>query len=412
MITVLRREGQFMLRDAALIAWMLVALLLSAAAVTAGIAEVSAQRTTLERLIEQDQKDRSAQLTRQNDWGSAAYYAFHLTYDPPSDLAFAALGERDSSPWKHRIRMLALEGQIHEADVGNPELALVGRFDFAFVVAFLLPLLIIVALHDLRSRERDAGRYELLMSMTDERLWALRAGLRGLALSVCVLAPFLLSATLMGTPFTQVISVAAIVVLHGFFWTVLCLVLSSLAQPASVILTGLVASWWLLAVIVPTGVRALIDRAVPVPAGAQIALLQRERVNAAWDLPKETTMTAFTTAYPEWSNHAEVKSPFEWKWYFAFQEVGDRHTASLSLTHRTGIAERDRLAGLASWLSPPALVERTFQRLAKTDVAAHLQYLDRVRQFHSELREFHYPLLFRDEPFKEQRFSKLPVYTP
>jgi ABC-2 type transport system permease protein len=59
-----------------------------------------------------------------------------------------------------------------------------------------------------------------------------------------------------------------------------------------------------------------------------------------------------------------------------------------------------------------ALVERTFQKLAKTDVAAHLQYLDRVRQFHSELREFHYPLLFRDEPFEEQRLSKLPVYTP
>ena len=34
---------------------------------------------------------------------------------------------------KHRIRALALEGQIYERDTGNPVLALTGRFDFAFL---------------------------------------------------------------------------------------------------------------------------------------------------------------------------------------------------------------------------------------------------------------------------------------
>jgi ABC-2 type transport system permease protein len=412
MMATLRRELWFMLRDRSLAAWMLVALLLSTAAVAAGIAEVDAQRTTLSRLVEEDRKDRAAQLARQEDWGSAAYYAFHLTYDPPSSLAFAALGERDSSPWKHRIRMLALEGQIHEADVDNPELALIGRLDFSFVAAFLLPLLIIVALHDLHARERQAGRHELLMSMAGRQLWTLRAGLRGLTLSLCILAPFLPGAALSGTDWSTIVSVMTVVVLHAAFWTTLCLLASSLARPAAVILTGLVASWWLLAVLVPAGARAVIDRAVTTTPGARITLLQREAVNAAWDQPKENTMTAFIAAYPEWSDYATIDRPFEWKWYYAFQEVGDLRAARISVAHRESIAERDRWAGYAAWLSPPALVERELQRLAGTDVTAHLRYLDGVRRFHQTLREFHYPLLFRNESFDASRLADLPVYAP
>ena len=113
MIAALRRELRFMLGEPALRAWLLIALLLSGAAVAAGLYEVSTQRASLVRLLELDRADREAQLARQTEWGSAAYYAFHLTYDPPSPFAFAALGERDTLPLKHRIRMRALEGQIH-----------------------------------------------------------------------------------------------------------------------------------------------------------------------------------------------------------------------------------------------------------------------------------------------------------
>ena len=58
--------------------------------------------------------------------------------------------------------MLALEGQIYERDVGNPSVALIGRFDFAFLAAFILPLVLIMLLYDLRTSEKTAGRHDLL----------------------------------------------------------------------------------------------------------------------------------------------------------------------------------------------------------------------------------------------------------
>ena len=408
----LRREARFMLCERAMRRWLLVALAVSVIAVSAGSVEVAAQRATIERLLTADRADRAAQLAQQSDWGSAAYYASHLTYDPPSALAFAALGERDTMPWKHRIRMLALEGQIHEADVANPELALVGRFDLAFVAAFLLPLLVIVALHDLRARERQAGRLELLMSLSDGRLWALRGGLRGMAIGVCVLLPGLVGGVISGAPWAALAALAAVVLLQAAFWTVVCVVAAAAARSAAVVLSVLIALWWSTAVLLPATAAAMIERSVSLPAGGGIVLLQREAVNDAWDLPKDTTMSAFAASYPQWTAHTTVSRPFEWKWYYAFQEVGDLRAAPLSDARRRGIAERHRLAGRWAWASPSALVERALQRLAGTDAAASQRYLDRVRAFHASLREFHYPKLFLDEPFDRSRTAGLPLWTP
>lgn len=77
------------------------------------------------------------------DAGSVAYYGFHATWDAPSSTAFLALGLRDAAPYVLRVRALALQAQLHEGEIFNPELALAGRFDFAFVLVYLVPLFLI-----------------------------------------------------------------------------------------------------------------------------------------------------------------------------------------------------------------------------------------------------------------------------
>ena len=176
----LLREARFLLRDRGAILWIALAFLLSAAATGFGIAEVRDQRATIAVLLEEDAKDRANAISKYDAWGDAAYDAFHLTYAPPSPLAFAALGQRDTAPWLHRVRMLALEGQIHEADTKNADFGLIGRFDFAFLAATVAPLLLILLLHDLRAGERVGGRHDLLVATTGQarQLWLPRALVR------------------------------------------------------------------------------------------------------------------------------------------------------------------------------------------------------------------------------------------
>jgi ABC-2 type transport system permease protein len=195
------------------------------------------------------------------------------------------------------------------------------------------------------------------------------------------------------------------------WWLLVELVARGKASPP-VQLTGLVGLWIALALLVPATARALIEAHTPVPDGAEILMLQREAVNDAWDKPKAATMQPFLARYPEWQAWGAVDKPFAWKWYFAFQEVGDMQAEPLAKSWREGRLARDKAAGIAAFLSPASLVERGFERLAGTDSRATIAYEDRVRRFHAKLRAFHYPLLFREPPYDPLAFAKLPRYRP
>ncbi len=407
-----RAELWFLSRDRAALFWLVLALAVSVFAVYAGLDEVRSQRATLSRMLAADTDERQDILRKQKDWGSAAYYAFHLTYDPPSPFAFAALGQRDTIAWKHRIRMLALEGQIYERDAANPSLALTGRFDFAFVASILLPLFVVFLLHAQRSKERAAGRLELLTAtaVRADRLWFVRGALRMGALATCIIAPLVVGGWMENSHSATLTMAGAATLLHIAFWWLVTDVLGRFTRTSAVSLMILVGIWFAVAVLWPACVRFGVARAWPVPEGGQILLTQREAVNAAWDRPKTATMALFVERHPQWREHATIRRPFEWKWYYAFQQVGDQSAESLSRAYIEGRQRRDHLAGWMSLPSPPAWLARTLQSLAATDVSATLAYEQSVRDFHAKLRAYYYPKLFEDRPFEPSALPALPRF--
>lgn len=407
-------ELRFIAYDRVFVVWLIVVLCFSSMAVWSGLSEVRYQSDTIERLIEIDKKDRAATYSDQGDWGSAAYYSFHFTYDPPSEFAFAAMGQRDGATWKHRVRTLALEGQIYEHDAGNPELALIGRFDFAFFIAFVVSLILIFLFHDSQANERVAGRFELLVATAggDGSLWRRRAILKSAGILIAALLPLIIVSVVSGTAFLTLLIAIGYVIAYFMFWTLVCNWFASWKRSAPVILSSLIGIWILLSAILPAGGRVIIDRMVSVPSGSEILMTQREAVNEAWDLPVEETMLPFYDRYPEWKGYIKTGEGFDWGWYFAFQQVGDQETEKLSSAYFRGRLERDRLAGLLVLLAPPALLERSLQKLARTDVSSSLAYETEVRQFHPELKDYYYPRLFREEPFDSKTLAELPQFVP
>lgn len=366
----------------------------------------------IENLIITDRQERLAESAKLSDWGSAAYYNFHLTYDSPSNFAFAALGHRDEQPWKHRIRMLALEGQIYERDVGNPSLALIGRFDFSFLASFVLPLILIVLLYDLRASERTAGRYNLLESTAawPASIWQLRALIRVGAVSICLLAPLVFAGWFAGADFLTLLSASAIVLAYAIFWSLVCYCFSARRKSGTVILMTLIGIWAFTSVVIPASARLIVDRTVPLPSGADILMLQREAVNDAWDLPKDATMKPFFERHPQWAHYQPEKSAFEWQWFFAFQQVGDQKTEQLANAYRDGRLQRDHIAAWVSLMAPASLLERSLQALANTDVNASIRYEHEVRAFHRKLREYYYPKFFNHEVFDRAGLERLPEF--
>ena len=146
LISDIKRELVFLLRQRNVQILLLFALAISVFSVTTGLLEIDKQNQTISRLVDYDNADRQGVMDKYSGYGSMAYYSRHLTYAAPSALAFSAIGQRDVLPWKHRIKVLAIEGQIYETDADNPELAYVGRIDFAFLISVLAPLFVILLL--------------------------------------------------------------------------------------------------------------------------------------------------------------------------------------------------------------------------------------------------------------------------
>lgn len=410
------RELTFMLRDRAVWVWLLLALVFSVAAVTLGLLEVGQQRVEILELRQLDEIEREATLAHQSDWGSAAYYTFHLTYDPPSDFAYAAIGQRDVSPWKHRVRMLALEGQIYETDANNPDFALIGRLDFAFVASLIAPLLVVLLLFDLRSGEQVAGRLRLIEASTTnpKRLWRTRAGLRIGALAVALCVPLIVGGWVSGSSSLTLALCVFAVCIYLAFWTAITLWLTPAARTGAYNLTIMLGVWLLLCAVFPATLAQLIERAVPLPDGGEIVLTQREAVNDAWDLPREATYEPFLARHPEWANDtAWNKDGFEWKWYYAFQQVGDQIAEPLSEAYRNGQARRDEIAKWSSLISPATLLQRIMEHLASTDMHSAIAYEQGVRDFHANLRAWYYPRMFKSEGFDaNQAMGAIPVFDP
>jgi ABC-2 type transport system permease protein len=391
--------------------------ILSIAAVCVGLVEVNHQRAQQERLVELQQLETKAQatwITKTGDAGNAAYYSFHPTWNPPSALAFAALGMRDVAPQTLRVRALGLEAQLYENESFNPETALAGRFDFAFVVIYLTPLFIIALLHDLISRERETGRLPLLTAMSPNvrAVWWMRILLRTSLALLVLLSPFAVAAWSEGAAWALVSSFGAVVLAYVVFWSLLVSGIATLKMGSAAQAGVLVAIWAALTLALPTAAQALIARAVPVTQGMALTLAHRQAVHEAWDIPKDATMQAFFRSHPEWRDTPPITGNFHWKWYLAFHQVGDERVGPQAAEYREGLLTRQRFTGRVAWALPPVAAQAVLHRLAETDLPAQLAYEDSIRAYHGKLRHFYYPYLFNEVPYRAEDFGKAPVFSP
>jgi ABC-2 type transport system permease protein len=170
----------------------------------------------------------------------------------------------------------------------------------------------------------------------------------------------------------------------------------------------LAATWVVLSLVLPALAHIAINRANPVRQGVELTLAQREAVHAGWDKPKDATLAAFFKVHPEWRDTPPVTSGFHWKWYYAFQHLGDLSVADPVRAYRRGLEARDAWTARVGLVLPAVGVQTALHRMAGTDLAAQLAYQDRIRAFHERLRRFYYPYVFKETPFREGDFAKAP----
>jgi len=416
MMHALLHELRLVLRARLSVAALVLLLVLSSIAVWSGLQETARQRATIDRLAvlnEQDVAALAARLKVTPEGGYSAYYTFYNTWDAPSNTAFLALGLRDVSPYVMRIRALGLHAQLYDGENFNPEVALPGRFDFAFVLIYLLPLFAIALLHDLVSNERQSGRLRMLAAMPGGAgMWRRRVALRHALLFACLAVPVLAGLAAAGAGVGAAGMVLAVTAAYLAFWTGLCLLVGTLQWRTVTNATALMGAWAVLTLVLPALANVALGRAIPIHQGVDLMLAQRELVHGAWEVPRAETMRKFYAGHPEWKDSAPLPATFHWKWLFAFNQLGDEGVAGQARDYRTGLVARQAWTDRLGWLLPGVGAQAVLHRMANTDLPAQLAYQDRTAAFHRDIRHFYYGYLFNERPFGMEDFARRPAYQP
>ena len=391
-------------------------LVLSALAVASGIQQVARQHATIERVAREQASDFAAVAASygkpDGEPGYAAYYTFLLTHDAPPPLAFAAIGQRDIQPFVLRVRALGLQQQLYDAEAINAELALPGVFDWAFVLVYLAPLIVIALSHDLVTGEREGGRLRLLLSMPGRGLWLRRVGLRYGLVLLAIGLPLVVGAIVTAAPAGGAGAMLLAAALYLGFWFGVALLVGSMVAASSTAAAGLIGCWILLTLVLPTLANAATTRAIPAAKGIDLTLAQREIVHRGWDVPKAGTFQRFFVNHPQWRGKEAFEGRFHWKWYYAIHQVGDEAVAGDVAAYRASLQAREQWSERAGYLLPGVAAQGMLHRIADTDQVAQLHYQDSITAFHGRLRNFFYPYLFADRPFTRADFALIPSYVP
>jgi ABC-2 type transport system permease protein len=394
------------------------ALLLGAGLVSLvhGWTVIERQRATLRdspRLQAEEHRHVLAPLAGSANAGDQLYYLSFYTRREPSAWAPVAIGQRDVHAYNLKIRILALQGQLYDSDLGNPLLAAFGNFDLAFVFVVLAPLLVIAVTFDLYSSDVESGVWSLVRSQPvhPERVLWRRYALRGLAVWMPLLVLLGIATVWFDLPIdARWCGVAAATGLYVATWVVVSMLVASARRSSDVNVLALLGVWVVWTALGPAVIHVTAAAKFPMPEALELTVLQRQGYHGAWDEPLPAVMAAFYERYPEWRHASVPHDRYSNAWYYAMQQRGDEAARDAALRYRRRLEDKDAWVARMSWLSPPTALQRLLTRIAGTDLRAYLAYLDSVAAYHEAVKRHFLPVIFRDATVADVNFADAPKH--
>jgi ABC-2 type transport system permease protein len=286
---------------------------------------------------------------------------------PPPAMAWLSIGQADVYPDHYRTGMLSLSAAT-SVSLENPYHQAIGRFDPAFLLVFLLPLLLIVLGYDLLSADREGGTWPLLQAYAGapQRLLAVRGLLLWLFAGLTTLLPLLAFGL-----FTQSLAFGAFAALalavsaYALFWTGLAAWVNTMGRSSAINGLALTGIWALLLFLLPAAVNTLINSLYPMPSRmSQVAARRTADVQA--ELAHPDLLDQWYAQHPEIERLPED----QWTWaeYWRHNFINNTYKDSLmqaaNQPFEASLQERTALLRKLQYLSPAIVMNECLLRLA------------------------------------------------
>lgn len=437
-LLVLRHECRVLVADRSLVAVMV----LTAALVLLGLfngldASQQREQTVAALLVKQDETrvENIARLRRimageekPDPFSNPANPALvgggqgaRLAVMPALPLAPLAFGQSDLLPDHYRVSYRHKATFMHDAEIENPWNLLSGRFDLAFVLVYLLPLMICAMSYNLLSAEREQGILKLLMSQP--------LSLRSLLLGKMLvrLLPLLAIATLLPAAALIVLRPevraldqlgllagwGALTMVYALFWFVLAAAANLFGRSSATNAIVLISSWVGLVLVAPVLLNVVVAALSPAPS--RIALATETRLVTINGLNRYNELLSTDYRYtdkPELllPQQGRFEVPERLRAFYLIHRDVDREIEGMLAKFDRQLAGQQALVDRFGWISPAVIFHEAVASLAGTGARRHQNFKRQIDAFHREWRAYFEPRVHDGTAIGEADYSAMPDF--
>ncbi len=340
---------------------------------------------------------------------------------PNAPLAALAIGKSDMIPNHYRIAYLSKVQFMYDTEIENPWNLLSGHFDLAFVIVFVLPLLIIVLGYNLLSAEREQGTLRMLCSqplaiavlMTGKIIVRMLA-LLTVAVSLPLAALLLLRPEARGAEqLILMLSWSALVAAYAIFWFAIAALVNTAGHSSSTNALIMMAIWTLLVLVLPVTMNLIVGVAAPAPSRMELA--SRTRVVTADALREFENLYSADYRYVADPDTMLVKDdyievPSRMRAFFLEGQKVDEQIEPLLKRFDHQLLLQQKLVDVLSFLSPAILVNEAMNAIAGNDSRRFLAFKNQTETFHGAWREYFSPRILENRAMTRRDLMSLPQW--
>ncbi|WP_456730831.1 DUF3526 domain-containing protein [Bradyrhizobium sp. USDA 3364] len=338
---------------------------------------------------------------------------------PNAPLATLAIGQSDMMPNYYRITYLSKVQFMYDTEIENPWNLLSGHFDLAFVIVFVLPLLVTTLGYNLLSAEREHGTLRMLCSqpLSVSTLLIGKIVVRMLAL-LAIAIPLPLVVLILIRPETRggeqlvlMLSWSALVAAYTLFWFAVAALVNASGYSSSTNALIMVATWTFLVLVLPVTMNLVVGFVSPAPSRTELA--SRTRVATAESLREYEGLYSADYRYasdPEalLVKDERVEVPSRMRAFFLAKQKVDEQIEPLLKRFDQQLLQQQKLVDRLSWLSPAILVNEALTSIAGTDSRRFLAFKDQTETFHEKWRQYFSPRILESRAMTVRDLSSLP----
>jgi ABC-2 type transport system permease protein len=329
----------------------------------------------------------------------------HYAVLPPTPLAALTVGQSDLLPSVLPLSPANLPSLAGASEPENPHRLLIGRFDAAFAVVFLLPLVVIALTYALLAGERERGTLALLLAqpLTLRSLFAAKLAPRVLivlGLLALLAALFILVLSVLSVPGgvgTRLALWLAVALSYTALWFTLAAAVVTRRGSSATHAVTLAALWLALGMLLPTGINLAVKTLAPMPSRIELILALRAATDAA-AAERSKLLGAFYEDHPELASAGSLTGDFVTLQLVTSQRV-EHDLAPILTSYQDQLAHQQSLLDKLQFLSPALLAESALADSAGTGLPRHHWFFTQAMAHHAELRAFFDPRALRKEKF-------------